>query len=298
MNIISTLIFFSLCWPLAKCQTHCSEWGWFGQGCKYRCHCENNNCNDTSGQCLNNAKCARGWFGLTCQYQDLATILSATVTTNPRQTEDWLTDRNDDNCNRYSKLNSIGVAWNSPQRFSWLKIVFKHATNYASMNDISLTFTTSGGYDIQCQNKQSSFVDTNAMVTRCHQREEVTGLKITGAGVSSMCSLYISGGRNVALRQQTNQTSTYGKATSFKAVDGNTNNDFHGGSCSHTAVNSNIIPRWTLNFDYPVIVNRILIYNRWDSCCRDRLKNFNLKTFDERYQSVDDINNDNSELEV
>ncbi|CAL1534192.1 unnamed protein product, partial [Lymnaea stagnalis] len=101
---------------------HCTERGWFGQGCKYRCHCENNKCDITSGQCLNNAKCARGWFGSTCQYQDLATILSATVTTNPWQKADWLTDSNDYHCNSDSKLKSIGVAWNSPQSFSWLKI--------------------------------------------------------------------------------------------------------------------------------------------------------------------------------
>ncbi|CAL1539558.1 unnamed protein product, partial [Lymnaea stagnalis] len=79
--------------PILSCDT-----GWFGSKCQFKCHCESA-CKAT-GECTGGATCARGWFGLHCQKQDLLTIANTTITLEPEQTSSsWLTDSDDATCN-------------------------------------------------------------------------------------------------------------------------------------------------------------------------------------------------------
>lgn len=79
-------------------------------------------------------------------------------------------------------------------------------------------------------------------------------------------------GRNLALRQPTNQTSTYSKTTedqvitytSDLAVDGNTSGDFNQHSCAASASGDahGKSDSWTVYFRWPQYVNYMLVYNR------------------------------------
>ncbi|XP_066271084.1 uncharacterized protein [Branchiostoma lanceolatum] len=79
---------------------------------------------------------------------------------------------------------------------------------------------------------------------------------------------------NIARGKSAFQTSTYSwSARADRAVDGNTNGRFNAGSCTHTAREAN--PAWWVDLGQTYIVNRVVIYNRWD-CCKDRLNPFNI----------------------
>ncbi|XP_055887198.1 receptor-type tyrosine-protein phosphatase alpha-like isoform X1 [Biomphalaria glabrata] len=115
--------------------------------------------------------------------------------------------------------------------------------------------------------------------------ETTTELTLTGPALKFLCSLYISGGRNVALKQTAEQSSNYmpGGGASL-AVDGITNQcKFNDGSTSHTDENQD--STWSLRLDTPKVVNRFVIYNRAD-CCWNRLKNFIMTAFDNSGKSL------------
>ncbi|CAL1532189.1 unnamed protein product, partial [Lymnaea stagnalis] len=70
------------------------------------------------------------------------------------------------------------------------------------------------------------FVDKITMDIYCNISKPIQGIVLNGSSVTRLCSLYISKGRNVALRQATSQTSTYSESPfyfSSTAVDGNAN---------------------------------------------------------------------------
>ncbi|XP_051263502.1 fucolectin-7 isoform X1 [Dicentrarchus labrax] len=76
--------------------------------------------------------------------------------------------------------------------------------------------------------------------------------------------------KNVALRGKATQSAryvhTFGAA--YNAIDGNSESDFHAGSCTHTAEQTN--PWWRVDLLEPYIVTSITITNRGD-CCAERL---------------------------
>ncbi|XP_033980152.1 fucolectin-1-like [Trematomus bernacchii] len=77
--------------------------------------------------------------------------------------------------------------------------------------------------------------------------------------------------QNVALRGKATQSNRYnhvfGSASS--AIDGNRDNKFNSGSCTHTDAESN--PWWRVDLLEPYIVTSVIISNRRD-CCSDRLQ--------------------------
>ncbi|KAH9489063.1 hypothetical protein Btru_059381 [Bulinus truncatus] len=112
-----------------------------------------------------------------------------------------------------------------------------------------------------------------------------TLLIVTGSGVKSLCSLYTSGGRNVALKQSTFQsTSLLPVADGHVAVDGKTGNHYYKSGCTHTTFFDDN-PSWTVTFDSAKSVQRLILYNR-DDCCSDRLKNFKIQAFDSNNKSL------------
>ncbi|XP_034001616.1 fucolectin-4-like [Trematomus bernacchii] len=77
--------------------------------------------------------------------------------------------------------------------------------------------------------------------------------------------------QNVALRGKATQSnrleSIFGSA--INAIDGNNDNKFDSGSCTHTDAESN--PWWRVDLLEPYIVTSVIISNRGD-CCSDRLQ--------------------------
>ncbi|CAL1534181.1 unnamed protein product, partial [Lymnaea stagnalis] len=100
-------------------------------------------CDSATGQCTGNTKCMRGWFGVGCQYQDLTSVPSTTITSSPLQTSNtWITDRDDSTCNQDIYLQSVVVAWNITYPFSWLRLAAK---DNAYPGTFMVSFKTSGG---------------------------------------------------------------------------------------------------------------------------------------------------------
>ncbi|KAK0065110.1 cell death abnormality protein 1 [Biomphalaria pfeifferi] len=277
MGLSRQIFLFLLC---VLVTTKACTLGWFGSKCQFMCHCSAFGICDDTGRCL--TKCDNGWFGQSCQYQDLATIPGATITAVPQQkTLTWLTDRDETTCNQSANLTTIQISWDTSFPFTWLRL---NINSPALTTIFTVTLKTTNHLDISCNKLAITIVDSTTVDLRCDMglNETVTQIILTGPGVKSICSLYINGGRNVALHQSAEQTSTYTEnSKSFfasLAVDGNTNCYFYNnGSTTHT--DSEPSPSWTLTLDTPRIVNRFVIYNRADSALI-RLKNFNLTAFD------------------
>ncbi|XP_078578116.1 uncharacterized protein LOC144863028 [Branchiostoma floridae x Branchiostoma japonicum] len=79
---------------------------------------------------------------------------------------------------------------------------------------------------------------------------------------------------NLAQGKPAFQTSNFAPSTvAGLAVDGNTNGRWNARSCACTM--SQPTPEWWVDLGQTYIVNRVVIYNRWD-CCRERLNPFNI----------------------
>jgi len=79
---------------------------------------------------------------------------------------------------------------------------------------------------------------------------------------------------NLAYLKDTIQSSISNQGVSNKAVDGNSNPNFNGGSCTHT--NDEEQPWWRVDLGNVELVNNVYIVNRGD-CCGDRLKQFEIR---------------------
>ncbi|XP_059158865.1 uncharacterized protein LOC131942915 isoform X2 [Physella acuta] len=238
--------------------------GWFGSNCQYKCHCIDNNC-DINGLCLDESTCASGWFGPLCQYQDLAQLGSTSTTI--------LTDRDDTTCAnlQYSTINlarryeltSIRVKLKADE----LRLAVKETVYNSS-------FTPCTGITITQFNDSTRYI-------YCSCNKTVQMVQIDFGKTISLCTVNINGGRNVALKQMTWQSSDYGTVyTSDKAVDGNTDNRIASGSCTHTEDKG----IWGLTFPIPLYINRYILYNRGD--VQFRLRGFTLTSYNFSQQIV------------
>ncbi|XP_069791724.1 uncharacterized protein [Narcine bancroftii] len=76
------------------------------------------------------------------------------------------------------------------------------------------------------------------------------------------------GSVNIALEGMATQSSTFRGASARRAIDGNTNNNWINGSCTHTKSSKD--PWWRLDLKGTYIVSTVKITNRKD-CCSERL---------------------------
>uniref|UniRef100_A0A2C9K8C0 C1q domain-containing protein n=1 Tax=Biomphalaria glabrata TaxID=6526 RepID=A0A2C9K8C0_BIOGL len=264
------------CFVSVVLSQECSS-GWFGPNCQFMCHCSVGSTCDKEGKC--SQKCDNGWFGTGCQYQDLANITGVTIKSSPAQTTSWLTDRDDKTCNEDKNLEALEISWNRDYPFTWLR----YNVINGSSTDIQVVLYKELNVTEGCEPLISKINSTTADY-RCDKNDTVTRVLLRGPGIKSLCSLYISGGRNVALKQKTQQSSTLfyqnWNFESKNAVDGSLKNIQF--DCTHT---SDPNPSWTLELDTPKVVNRFTLYNRGD-CCDYRLKKFKLEAFDEGNKSI------------
>jgi hypothetical protein len=81
---------------------------------------------------------------------------------------------------------------------------------------------------------------------------------------------------NIALSSNgtvASQSSTSGSGVASRAIDGNTDGNYHGASVATTNWMRN--PVWDVTFDRFYTISHVIVYNRFD-CCGDRLKDFEL----------------------
>lgn len=77
---------------------------------------------------------------------------------------------------------------------------------------------------------------------------------------------------NLALNGTATQSSTDYNGVASRAIDGNTNGAWRSGSVTHTTAED--AAWWGLELDAEYAIDEIVIYNRTDSCCTDRLSSY------------------------
>ncbi|CAL1532192.1 unnamed protein product [Lymnaea stagnalis] len=276
---------------------------WFGSDCQYKCHCKNNvACNVTNGDCPN--ACDIGWFGPACQYADLANTAKLILSDGASKDITNITDGDDTTCTDLTVSSFwLRITWNFNIYFTWLRLVVSIAESQSER--FSIKFPD----NVPTQNSEciNVFIDKITMDIYCNISKPLNEIFLNGSAVSTICSLYISKGRNVALKQPTNQTSNFYDSyyLSSAAVDGNGYSIFSDGSCTHTA-EGDPAPTWILYFKSVVTVTSYTIYNRVQpllSYNREadlfRLKGFILRTFDQTNNIVQNYTDtETSVLEV
>ncbi|CAG5121052.1 unnamed protein product, partial [Candidula unifasciata] len=239
-------------------QKNCSN-GWFGSKCNYKCRCTYDAC-DERGECTTPNICQAGWFGPGCQYADLAYN---------RTDQQDVADGNDATC-LSGNVQNINVLLNDTIYFSWLRLIVS-ATGSAYLKDLSVRFHISNS-EVTCPGMQKEFVGKMTLDMHCELPDFIDEVSLEGEAASYACSVYVSGGRNVALRENTTQSSNLSHAsggttiffTSDLAVDGNREAIFFDGkTCTHTDL-LQTTPQltWSLTLSKPRRVNRYLIFSR------------------------------------
>ncbi|BFZ21516.1 hypothetical protein BsWGS_24555 [Bradybaena similaris] len=265
-----------VCWGTSRHQrsSDCKS-GWFGSTCQFKCRCRLKVC-DNEGLCLNSDRCLGGWFGPACQYADLA---YETAALKP------VTDGDDTTCISDTSVNSISIQLRGYYIISWVR-VFVSTPGY--LHNLRFTVGHNGTYG-NCTQLSIYAPDETTRDLECDFKGLVNSIAIAGVGMSYLCSLHVSGGRNVALKQKTEQSSVYSENsisyTSDFAVDGNTDRNLYEDLCAHTDIN--VWPQWVVKLSSPKIVNRYVIHNRdGNPEVTARLKGFRLASYDQLNRPV------------
>ncbi|XP_059159626.1 uncharacterized protein LOC131943484 [Physella acuta] len=206
--------FFSLC-------ISSNEVGfWFGENERFLCHCDT--C--TKSECsLNMGRCHRGWFGMKCQYRDLTGPAYLATSSEPR-----LTDNRNDTCLHNSIDQQLRISFKHEQYFTWLRVVVKQSVDQEMPNEYSLQFQSTrpelGTIRHLCTSPPHIFqMDPVTTDIYCTPKiRYVNKLTLTWKGRQTLCSIHISGGRNVALKIATTLTNFGDMDNSTFTVDGNT----------------------------------------------------------------------------
>ncbi|KAH9487833.1 hypothetical protein Btru_067910, partial [Bulinus truncatus] len=198
---------------------------------------------------------------------DLVTADDAILTSNPLNNNSWITDRDDMTCNLDPDLKSVTVTWQRAYPLTWVRI---NLADYTQLSSIILLYrlNTSSKLDTKCQIQTFSLLDNGTSEIRCKDNVEIQSMTISG-NISSLCSLYISGGRNIAYKQTAAQSSTYSESinqqtiffTADLAVDGNTDQMINDFSCAHTSPGDRT-SSFYLTLQSAYLVNRFVIFNR------------------------------------
>ncbi|BFZ15393.1 hypothetical protein BsWGS_18432 [Bradybaena similaris] len=252
--------------------------GWFGELCVHQCHCKRDlECARDDGACQADDTCATSYFGPGCQYYDLATESEKMF---------FLNDGNDSTCNP-SRTPSVELVWTRPFVFHWFRLVVNNAE---SLDNLSLLLNT----NTKCFNARMFPVHRSAVDVKCDNQEPLSAVQLTGPAARSACSLYVTAGRNVALKQPTSQSTNYTysnfpeQGQPSNAVDGNVDPELNHFSCAHTIYEPN--PWWHLQFNRSFILSRLHVYNR--NLYQFRLLHFFATTYDDNnvtnvYENMD-----------
>ncbi|XP_019636942.1 PREDICTED: uncharacterized protein LOC109479413 isoform X2 [Branchiostoma belcheri] len=102
-------------------------------------------------------------------------------------------------------------------------------------------------------------------------------VEATTCDCAADCVSYCTAGVNLALGKPTAQSSTEHGGVAKRAVDGNTDGDYHRGSCTHT--NNQGRPWWRVDLGRSQAIDTVVVFNRQD-CCQGRLNNFRVHVGD------------------
>ncbi|RUS92206.1 hypothetical protein EGW08_000059 [Elysia chlorotica] len=268
VHFITALAALAALAPNSGCraQSTCTTNGWFGPNCKYQCHCAGSaSCDKVDGSC--SSGCHPDWFGPACQYRRMTFSFTG---------GSWLTDTDDTTCNPWS-TQSVTVTLDTPIPLTWVRLVVNDPEH---LDQIQLSYQPSGSAtQHNCPDLRKATIGSMTVDIPCPTENKINEVTLYGSGVTGLCSLYISGGRNVALKQAAYQSSHYtdaGRYTAYNAVDGTIYKGSASTTCSHTEPYTAAAGWWRVIFSQTVKITWFLIYNRDEWCCRDRLRRFTL----------------------
>ncbi|XP_063414980.1 fucolectin-3-like [Mytilus trossulus] len=117
--------------------------------------------------------------------------------------------------------------------------------------------------------------------------------------MSGIPFLFLNGQTNLALNKECRQSSTLNNKTKFSAgvvVDGNTIQQMQvADSCSHTE-HYEPFNWWTVDLGQLFTVDTITIYNREDSCCVNRLADYDVLVYNPVISTWEDYNKSTPDL--
>ena len=106
--------------------------------------------------------------------------------------------------------------------------------------------------------------------------------------ISEDDQLFFGNGRNLALTGSASQSTTRTGApkgnSAILAIDGNTDGSFGDLSVTHTL--GELAPTWTVDLNSTNFVEEIIIHERTDGCCNNRLTDFNVEVLDAGMNSI------------
>ncbi|XP_059168915.1 receptor-type tyrosine-protein phosphatase epsilon-like [Physella acuta] len=269
--------------------------GWFGSNCQFKCHCKQRNMCSDQGQCSNGGKCDDEWFGPSCQYYDLARSRDL----NTAKTTDIQTVTDGDDLTCQPVVSNMTFTWTNSYLITWIRIITSNSDHV-----MNVSVTLNGSTSAVCRRFVNRMSDRYLSYDlHCDVSYTVNSVTVHGFFNTSVCSVHISGGRNVALKQVVNQsttlehkgsdyTVTYNESRASNAVDGKTSSNFADKSCTHTKPDKKKTPEWNLTLSRTHSVNRYVIYNRNEN--KERLKNFLLKSYDNTMRLVFNYSDGNS----
>ncbi|XP_055885669.1 uncharacterized protein LOC106063878 [Biomphalaria glabrata] len=224
---------------------------WFGSRCQYKCHCRGNNCT-SEGLCP--LGCHEEWFGPECQYINVA---------------DGISEADDQGCNRVETIHSkLEVPFRLQTNFTWMRLRFKE-----NIKTVNFKLLTTNDIWTPCSSSDILQIDDVTLDIFCQDttnRSISKSVFIEVTAAVTLCSIYVSGGRNVALKASTEQSLIFSNETydesfarSENSVDGNTSLEFKDKSCSRTKESKRA--RYEITFEE---LHTIHAYRLYASFCK------------------------------
>ncbi|BFZ15409.1 hypothetical protein BsWGS_18449 [Bradybaena similaris] len=258
-------LFSSLMIKAQKIAVNVCSSGWFGKGCVFQCHCSATVTCGAEGECPKNGKCLAGYFGPACQYVD--------YNWNTTEGNDqYLIDEDEGTCNNHKDATDVTILFPHGIVLTWFRL---YVNNPSVLHNFSVLLDALS----PCYNERRFAVSQTGVDVSCDVDNIVSSLSLKGPVAPHVCSVYVSKGRNVALRQPANQSSTFNeRSAASRAVDG-IRTPISSSYCTHT-LNESYVAEWSLYFSRPYSVYSVAIYNTAEF--PERLVNFTLLTFNEK----------------
>lgn len=243
---------------------------WFGPKCELKCNCaEGSPCERATGHCQ--LGCHQGWFGPSCQYR----IARVSLPT-------WASDDDPKTCQK-NVSEPIIADLSVPMSLSWLQLGSKSADDFNRVKVEYWVKTKPGETDTSktCPTIPLAPGKKQAFYTReifCPEDKEVTKIMIRNEGKTSLCSIEVSLGRNLALKQSIFSASpTIDDKSANRLVSSSTQ------SCL-ASTDFPIDVKMYLPLDHERPITMIyLILHMAKECCKDISQFFKVKVYSKDY---------------
>ncbi|XP_055873775.1 uncharacterized protein LOC106058838 [Biomphalaria glabrata] len=230
--------------------------GWFGSHCDNMCHCEKSLCLP-HGYCQQNRTCEPEYFGQQCLFRDLMT--TATVSHTEMKSRHFIP------CQHYFTVKSpLIISFPTFTLISWIQIEALSKDFLYGLQVHFLETPNQTCYTGPCSDRRDIFSNNYTLIVICNIPSYVCEMRISfdeSVNERYFCSVYVSGGRNVALRKpvqmssyRTNKQGIISRGS--LSVDGIINKP----SMCATTEKTNRAPSFSISFPTRMVLNLVVIY--------------------------------------